>query len=118
MEPPTEGPDDPTTDHAGAWPRTGWIDSLEGLGEPPISAQETDRLLRISRDVAHRVERKATPLAAFLAGVAVGSGVARGSGREAAFDDAPWTPCWCACPIPPPTNPPPDAEPGRTVGWS
>jgi Domain of unknown function (DUF6457) len=88
MEPPTEGPDDPTTDHAGAWPQD-WLERLaEGLGEPPISAQETDRLLRISRDVAHRVERRATPLAAFLAGVAVGSGVARGSGREAAFDAA------------------------------
>jgi hypothetical protein len=80
MEPPTDGtePKDDTGD---------WLDRLaDGLGEPPLSAQETQRLLRISRDVAHRVQRRATPLAAFLAGVAVGSGVARGSGREAAFD--------------------------------
>jgi hypothetical protein len=88
MEPPTEGPDDPTTDHAEAWPQD-WLDRLaEGLGEQPLSAQETDRLLRLSRDVAPRVERRATPLAAFLAGVAVGSGVTRGAGREAAFDAA------------------------------
>jgi uncharacterized protein DUF6457 len=66
-----------------------WLDRLaEGLGEEPLSGQEVDRLLRASRDVAHRVERKATPLAAFLVGLSVGRGVAQGSTRETAFDDA------------------------------
>jgi hypothetical protein len=66
-----------------------WLDRLaESLGEVPLTGQESDRLLRASRDVAHRVERKATPLAAFLVGVAVGRDVARGASRESAFDGA------------------------------
>ena len=66
-----------------------WLDRLaEALGEETLSGQEVDRLLRASRDVAHRVERKATPLAAYLVGVAVGQRVAGGSSREAAFDEA------------------------------
>ena len=66
-----------------------WLDRLaEGLGEEPLSSAETDRLLRTSREVAHRVERRATPLAAFVMGLAVGRRVAGGTGREAAFDEA------------------------------
>ena len=66
-----------------------WLDRLaEALGEEPLTGQEMDRLLRSSREVAHRVERRATPLAAFLVGIAVGRDVERGSGREAAFDEA------------------------------
>lgn len=66
-----------------------WLDRLaESLGEEPLTGQESDRLLRASRDVAHRVERKATPLAAFLVGVAVGRDVAEGASRETAFDGA------------------------------
>ena len=66
-----------------------WLDRLaESLGEEPLTGQESDRLLRASRDVAHRVERKATPLAAFLMGVAVGRDVAGGASRETAFDGA------------------------------
>ncbi len=66
-----------------------WLDRLaEALGEEPVTGQEMDRLLRSSRDVAHRVERRATPLAAYLVGIAVGRAVERGSGREAAFDEA------------------------------
>ncbi|HEX6331795.1 MAG TPA: DUF6457 domain-containing protein [Actinomycetota bacterium] len=50
-----------------------WIDELaEALGEEPLSAEQTTRLLSSARAVAHRVERRVTPLAAFLLGVAVG----------------------------------------------
>ena len=63
-----------------------WIDRLaEALGEEPLTQDQTTRLLRTSRDVAHRVERKLTPLAAFLIGSAVGGNVARGASRADAL---------------------------------
>lgn len=66
-----------------------WLDRLaEALDEEALSGQEVDRLLQSSREVAHRVERKATPLAAYLVGIAVGRNVAQGAAREAAFDAA------------------------------
>jgi hypothetical protein len=66
-----------------------WVDRLaEGLGEEPLSAQEIQRLLATAREVAHRVERKATPLAAYIVGVAVGARMAEGASREAAFNRA------------------------------
>ena len=44
-----------------------WIDRLaKALDEDPLTDAETTRLLGSARDVAHRVERKITPLAAFL----------------------------------------------------
>ena len=49
-----------------------WIDGLaEALGVETLSYPETERILRVARDVAHRVERKDTPLAAFLLGMHV-----------------------------------------------
>lgn len=66
-----------------------WIDRLaEALGQEPLTRDQTDRLLRTSRDVAHRVERKLTPLAAFLIGSAVGANVARGASRADALQTA------------------------------
>lgn len=66
-----------------------WVDRLaDALDQEPLSGQEVDRLLRASRQVAHRVERRATPLAAYLVGLAVGRGVAEGASREAALGDA------------------------------
>jgi hypothetical protein len=63
-----------------------WIDRLaETLGVEPLTQDQTDRLLRTSREVAHRVERKLTPLAAFLIGSAVGGNVARGASRPDAL---------------------------------
>ncbi len=63
-----------------------WIDELtSALGEQTLSEKETDRLLGIARDVAHRVERKITPLAAFQIGSAVGRHVAGGVSREDAM---------------------------------
>jgi hypothetical protein len=67
----------------------GWIDDLaEALEADPLTTSETDRLLRIARDVAHRVERKDTPLASFLLGVHVARRTAAGSPRAVALDDA------------------------------
>jgi hypothetical protein len=64
-----------------------WIDELaETFALEPLSEHETDRLLRVARDVAHRVERKGTPLAAFLMGMDVASRVAGGASRDAAVD--------------------------------
>jgi len=64
-----------------------WIDRLATtLHEEPLSQQETAALLEIARDVAHRVERKVTPLSTFLLGLAVGRATAGGSTRAAAFD--------------------------------
>ena len=66
-----------------------WLDRLaDALGEESLSGLEVDRLLQTSREVAHRVERKATPLAAYLVGVAVGKRVAEGASRESACGDA------------------------------
>lgn len=66
-----------------------WLDRLaDALGEETLSGQEAERLLQTSREVAHRVERRATPLAAYLVGIAVGRRVAEGAAREAAFDTA------------------------------
>jgi hypothetical protein len=60
-----------------------WIDRLaEALGEEPPSSAEADRLLEAAREVAHRVERKATPLAAYLLGAAAGRRMAAGMERE------------------------------------
>src|SRR5207247_2458873 len=51
---------------------TEWIDGFaEELGIGPLSASETERLLSAARDVAHRVERRITPLSTFLLGMAV-----------------------------------------------
>ena len=66
-----------------------WLDRLaEALGEEPLTDEETDRLLRSSRDVAHRVERKTTPLAAFLIGSAAGRSQGAGASRADALGAA------------------------------
>ncbi len=63
-----------------------WIDQLaEGLGEDTLNARETAELLQVARDVAHRVERRITPLATFLLGSAVGRGLANGASRADAL---------------------------------
>jgi hypothetical protein len=63
-----------------------WIDQLAAaLDEEPLSREETNRLLGVARDVAHRVERKVTPLATFLLGSAVGRSLAAGASRSDAM---------------------------------
>lgn len=67
---------------------SGWIDDLaEALEVDPLTDPETDRLLRVARDVAHRVERKGAPLASFLLGMHVARRTTDGSLRAAALDD-------------------------------
>ena len=62
---------------------SGWIDDLAGALEvDPLTTSEADRLLRMARDVAHRVERKGTPLASFLLGMHVARRTADGSDRR------------------------------------
>jgi len=66
-----------------------WIDQLaESLGEDTLSARETAVLLDVARDVAHRVERKITPLSTFLLGAAVGRSLAGGASRDHAVQAA------------------------------
>ena len=66
-----------------------WIDQLaEALGVEALSTPETERILRVARDVAHRVERKDTPLAAFLLGLDVAHRTASGGARGVALDEA------------------------------
>ncbi len=62
-----------------------WTDRLaEALGVPPIDDEQEATLLRASRDIAHRVERRDTPLSTYLLGVAVGQRVAGGTPEPAA----------------------------------
>ena len=57
-----------------------WIDRLAAaLEEEPLTDAEATRLLGSAREVAHRVERKITPLAAFLLGEATGRRTAAGA---------------------------------------
>lgn len=66
-----------------------WIDQLaEALGEDTLSETETSRLLGVARDVAHRVERRITPVSTFLLGAAVGRSLAGGASRADALQAA------------------------------
>ena len=66
-----------------------WIDQLaEVLGEDTLSESETAKLLRVARDVAHRVERRITPVSTFLLGAAVGRSLAGGASRADALQAA------------------------------
>jgi hypothetical protein len=61
-----------------------WLDELAATLEvPALTDAEAEALLVVSREVAHGVERKATPLAAFLLGRAV-----ERRGGEHAFTEA------------------------------
>jgi Domain of unknown function (DUF6457) len=63
-----------------------WIDRLAAaLGEESLTEAETTRLLGSARDVAHRVERRITPIAAFVLGSATGRRLAGGASREVAL---------------------------------
>lgn len=49
-----------------------WLDELAAtLGVPALTDAQAEALLMVAREVAHDVERKSTPLAAFLLGRAV-----------------------------------------------
>jgi hypothetical protein len=65
-----------------------WLNGLAGeLRLDPLSKHETDHVLTAAREVAHRVERKATPLAMYLVGLAVGRQLSD-RGRDDAIEEA------------------------------
>ena len=65
-----------------------WLNELANtLGVDELSQEEISRLLAVARDVAHGVERRITPLSAFLLGAAVERRNASGVSRAAALDD-------------------------------
>jgi hypothetical protein len=65
-----------------------WVDRLAvDLHLEALSPHEKEHLLSASREVAHRVERKATPSAMYVIGLAVGA--QRGERtRDDAIEDA------------------------------
>ncbi|WP_101946680.1 DUF6457 domain-containing protein [Mycobacterium sp. 3519A] len=66
-----------------------WIDELaRALGEEPLTSDEMTKLLGAAGDVAHRVERKMTPLSTFVLGCAVGRRLAESVDRADALGDA------------------------------
>ena len=66
-----------------------WIDRFAAeLGEPGVAPAEMGQLLKVSREVAHRVERRFAPLSTFVVGTYVGRRVAEGASREQALAEA------------------------------
>ena len=64
----------------------GWIDRLaEAFGEDALTREEVNDLLAAAREVAHRVERRITPLATFLLGSSVGRAMSEGTTRREAL---------------------------------
>jgi hypothetical protein len=65
-----------------------WVDRLAAeLSLDHLSPHEKEHLLSVSREVAHRVERKATPLAMYVLGLSVGSQMADRK-RDDSIEDA------------------------------
>ena len=65
-----------------------WVDRLAAeLSLDALSPHERDHLLNASREVAHRIERKATPLAMYVIGLSVGSQLADRT-RDDSIEDA------------------------------
>jgi hypothetical protein len=63
-----------------------WLDQLAAtLGVDPLGPEEMDDLLDAARDVAHGVERKVTPLAAFQLGMSVERRMTAGTDRAEAL---------------------------------
>jgi hypothetical protein len=66
-----------------------WIDRFaDALGVPRVAPKEMGALLKMSREVAHGVERKDAPLSTYLAGVYVGRRTAAGETQEDALKRA------------------------------
>ena len=84
-----------------------WIDELaEALGEPPVDRGQIGAMLRLSRDVAHRVERKLAPLSTFVAGIHVGRRTAEGATQQEALREV----LEAVAPMLPEAEPEPDAN--------
>ena len=66
-----------------------WINRLaELLGVDGLTTEESSRLLAAARDVAHGVERRITPLAAFVLGSAVERRTSGGTARDQALSES------------------------------
>ena len=66
-----------------------WLRGLAlSLGVDPLEDDQVEALLVIARDVAHGVERRATPVATFLLGAAVQRRIGHGATATEAFGDA------------------------------
>ena len=63
-----------------------WLAQLAAaLGTEPAGPEEIAELLDAARDVAHGVERKATPVATFLLGLSVQRRIDEGASRAEAL---------------------------------
>jgi Domain of unknown function (DUF6457) len=63
-----------------------WLERwAEELGERPLTNEEIGAMLRLSREVAHGVERKLAPLSTYLAGIHVGRRMAEGASEADAL---------------------------------
>jgi Domain of unknown function (DUF6457) len=66
-----------------------WLASLATtLGVDPLTDDQVMELLGVARDIAHGVERRATPLATFLLGAAAQRRIGHGATAADAFTDA------------------------------
>ena len=66
-----------------------WLDEVAAaLGVDPFADGDVEELLDVARDVAHGVERKVTPLAAFLLGAGMQRRIADGAPRDEALATA------------------------------
>jgi|SoimicmetaTmtHAB_FD_contig_51_807366_length_459_multi_2_in_0_out_0_1 Domain of unknown function (DUF6457) len=60
-----------------------WLDQLAAaLGLDPPTSEETAQVLDVARDVAHRVERRITPLSTLLLGMSIERRMATGATRS------------------------------------
>lgn len=66
-----------------------WLGTLATtLGVDPLTEDQVMELLGVARDIAHGVERRATPLATFLLGAAAQRRIGHGATAADAFADA------------------------------
>lgn len=66
-----------------------WLGTLATtLGVDPLAEDQVQELLGVARDIAHGVERRATPLATFLLGAATQRRIGHGATAADAFTDA------------------------------
>ena len=86
------GPSEPPPDPEGDWP-VAFAAALADLGGTPVQhgplgPGETAAILRLAREVAHGVERRYAPLAAYLAGRFVAERTRAGATVDEALAEA------------------------------
>ena len=63
-----------------------WVDDLtQALGEGPLARAHIGSMLKLSRDVAHGVDRKLAPVSTFVAGLHVARRTAEGASADEAL---------------------------------